>query len=123
MTARVTSIHAIFQLTVRRIWMFFSLKPSPSQGNHPSKFQFAGVHRFGGVREQTNKQTHSLTDWRFYRVIGTVLRLTSELYPNIGQNRKLYFSIYQLIISTAPSLLFVFILAQEHIDLVYKNQM
>ena len=52
----------------------------------------------------------------------TVLRLTSELYPNIGQNRQLYFSIYQLIISTAPSFLFVFILAQEHIDLVNNNQ-
>ena len=31
-------------------------------GNHPSKFQLAGVRRFGGVREQTNKQTHSLID-------------------------------------------------------------
>ena len=44
------------------------------KGNHPSKFQLAGVRRFGGVREQTNKQqtdslTHSLTDWFFYRVI------------------------------------------------------
>ena len=35
LTARVecgASIHAIFQLTVRRIRMFFSLKPSSSQG-------------------------------------------------------------------------------------------
>ena len=35
LTARVefgASIHAIFQLTVRRIQMFFSLKPSQSQG-------------------------------------------------------------------------------------------
>ena len=38
-------------------------------GNHPSKFQLAGVRRFGGVREQTNRQTDSLTDLRFYRVI------------------------------------------------------
>ena len=40
--------------------------PNP-KGNHPSKFQLAGVRRFGGVREQTNKQTntltHSLRDW------------------------------------------------------------
>ena len=28
------------------------------KGNHPSKFQLAGVRRFGGVREQTNKLTH-----------------------------------------------------------------
>ena len=40
-----------------------------TKGNHPSKFQHAGVRRFGGVREQTNKHTNSLTDWRFYRVI------------------------------------------------------
>ena len=47
-----------------------SLKPSHNpKGNQPSKFQLAGVRRFGGVREQTNKQTHSLTDWRFYRMI------------------------------------------------------
>jgi len=42
-------------------------------GNHPSKLQLAGVRRFGGVREQTNKQsnkqTDSLTDWRFDREI------------------------------------------------------
>ena len=59
----------IFLLTVRRIRMSFSLKPFLSQGDHPSKFQLAGVRRFGGVREQTNKRANSLTDWRFYRVI------------------------------------------------------
>ena len=52
----------------------------------------------------------------------TVLRLTSELYPNTGQKDDFTLSTYQLIISTAPYFLFVFILAQEHIDLVYNNQ-
>ena len=37
LTARVASIHAIFQLTVRRIQMFFSLKPSQSQGESSLK--------------------------------------------------------------------------------------
>ena len=37
LTARVASIHAIFQLAVRRIRMFFSLKPSPSQGESSLK--------------------------------------------------------------------------------------
>ena len=66
-----TTIHAIFLLAVRRIRMFFSLKPSPYQGkgNHPSKFWLAGIRRFGGVREQTSKQTHSLTYKCFYRVM------------------------------------------------------
>ena len=53
---------------------------------------------------------------------GTVLRLTSELYPNTGQKDDFTLSTYQMIISTAPYFLFVFILAQEHIDLVYNNQ-
>ena len=53
----------IFLLTVRRVQMFFSLK------NHPLKLQLAGVRRFGGAIEQTNRQTDLLTDWRFYRVI------------------------------------------------------
>ena len=41
--------------------VFFSLKPSLSQGES-SKFQLTGVRRSGGVREQTNKKTDSLTD-------------------------------------------------------------
>ena len=51
LTAQVesgASIHAIFQLTIRQIRMFFSLNPR--------------VRRFGGVKEQTNKQTDTLTD-------------------------------------------------------------
>ena len=44
-----------------------------TKGNHPSKFQLAGVCRFGWVREhpnrQTDRQTHSLTDWCFDREI------------------------------------------------------
>ena len=31
-------------------------------GNHPYKFQLIGINRFGGVREQTDSLTHSLTD-------------------------------------------------------------
>ena len=48
----------------------FSLKPFASQGE---SFQLTRFSRFREVREQTSKQTnsltHSLTDWRFYRVI------------------------------------------------------
>ena len=43
------------------------------KGNHPSKFQLAGVSRLGGIREHPNTQTHSLThsltDWCFDREI------------------------------------------------------
>ena len=64
LTARVecgASIHAIFQLTVRRIQMFFSLKPSQFQGE--SKFQLAGVRR--AVSEELgNIQTDRLTHWQ-----------------------------------------------------------
>ena len=53
-----TTIHAIFLLTVRRIRMFFSLKPSLSQGE--SFLKIWG--RWGSLR---NIQT----DKHFYRVI------------------------------------------------------
>ena len=56
-----TTIHAIFLLTVRRIPMFFILKSSPSQVESSLKIQLAGVRRFGGVREQTNKQSNKQT--------------------------------------------------------------
>ena len=60
---RVKCGHAIFLLTVQQIQMdIFSLKPSLSQGESSLKFQLAGVCRFGGVREQTNKLTHWQTD-------------------------------------------------------------
>ena len=72
------SMHANFQQTVRRIQMFFSPKPSLSQGKYPSKFQLAWVRRFGGVRVQTNTQTHSLTDWCFDRDMSD-----SSLYPSL----------------------------------------
>ena len=48
----------IFLPTVRRIQMFLALNLPYSKGNHPSKFQLAGVRRFAEVREQTNRQTH-----------------------------------------------------------------
>ena len=57
--------HAIFLLTVRRIWMFFSLKPSPYQGE--SFLKISGrwdspFRRSQGTSKQTHKLTHSLTD-------------------------------------------------------------
>ena len=51
---RQNQVHAFFLLMVQQIWMFFSLKPSLSQGES----SLAGVRRFGGVREQTNTPTH-----------------------------------------------------------------
>ena len=52
----------IFLLTVQRIRMFFLAKnPLHPKGNHHSKFQLIMLSRFGGVREQTNKHTDSLT--------------------------------------------------------------
>ena len=49
LTARVecgTSVHAIFQLTVRRIQIFFSLKPSQSQGDSSLKISAHQVYSF-----------------------------------------------------------------------------
>ena len=43
--------------------MFFSLNPSAFQGESSLKISAHQVSHFGGVREQTNKQTHSLTDF------------------------------------------------------------
>ena len=61
-----TVVFFIFLLTVRRIQMFLALNLPYSKGNNPSKFQLAEVRRFGEVREQTNRQTDSLTDKRSY---------------------------------------------------------
>ena len=54
-------------------------------GNHPSKFQPAGVPRFGGVREHPNTQTHSLTDWCFDRVKERVLSVGVEYFQKESQ--------------------------------------
>ena len=68
LTARVecgASIHAIFQLTVRRIQMFFSLKPSQSQGESSLKISArwgSPFRRSQGTNKHTHRQTHSLTD-------------------------------------------------------------
>ena len=64
--------------------MFFSLKPPHPKGIHPSKFQLAGVCRFGGVREQTNKKTDSLTDWCFDR------EMAGPLYISIYYDNSIY---------------------------------
>ena len=75
LTARVecgASIHAIFQLTVRRIQMFFSLKPSQSKGESSLKISDRCGSPFRGGELgniQTHRLTHSLTDWYFDRVI------------------------------------------------------
>ena len=56
--------------------MFFSLKPSLSQGKSSLKIQLIRFSRFGGVREETNKQDkliHSLTSNCPYRVIVAAL--------------------------------------------------
>ena len=58
---------------------FFSLKHSVSQGESSLKFQLAGVRRFGGVREQTNRLTHSLIDWYFKRRIDIIFLECLEL--------------------------------------------
>ena len=62
----------IFLLTVGRIRIFFSLKPSSFQGESSLKIsahQGSPFWRSQGTNNQTNNQTDSLTDWRFYRVI------------------------------------------------------
>ena len=62
----------IFLLTVRRIRMFFSLKPSQSQGESSLKISArwgSPFRKSQGTNKQTNTLTHSLTDWCFYRVI------------------------------------------------------
>ena len=54
-------------LTVRQIRMFFSLKPSACREIIPQNFCSLGLtvsEELGN--KQTNTQTHSLTDWRFF---------------------------------------------------------
>ena len=56
--------------------VFFSLEPFATQGkNHSSKFQLIRICRFGGVWEQTNTQTHSLTDVLLLQLIFKVKQL------------------------------------------------
>ena len=43
-----------------------------------SKFQLPGVRRFGGDREQTNKQTDSLTDRCFDREIEFINKILDK---------------------------------------------
>ena len=67
-----TTIHAIFLLTARRIRFFFSLKPSPSQGESSLKILArlgSPFRRSYGTSKQTNSLTNSLTDWYFNREI------------------------------------------------------
>ena len=65
----ILAIDMVFQLCNSGFWAPQHTVHLLSQGNLPSKFQLTGVCRFGGVREQTNRLTHSLTDERFYRVM------------------------------------------------------
>ena len=58
-------LFSVFRRTVSRIGMFFNLKLSAPQGessHHLSKFQLFWVSRFGRVRQQTSKQTHTITN-------------------------------------------------------------
>ena len=74
------TIHAIFLLTVRRIPMFFSLKPSPYQRESSLKISArwgSPFRRSWGTSKQTD--THSLTDWCFDREIDIYL-----IFPSIN---------------------------------------
>ena len=60
-----SSFFFIFLLTVRRIWMSFSLKPSPYQGQLSLKIpgRWDSPFRWSqGTSKHTHKITHSLTD-------------------------------------------------------------
>ena len=83
------TIHAIFLLTVRRIRMFFSLKLLHPKGNHPSKFQIAGVRRFGGVREHPYRQTD--THWQTGAFIVWYMRCMTKC---TWYNQYFYFTTY-----------------------------
>ena len=65
----ILAIDMMFQLCNSGFWAPQHTVHLLSQGNLPSNFQLIRIDRFGGVREQTNRQTDSLTDWRFYREI------------------------------------------------------
>ena len=98
LTARVecgASIHAIFQQTVQWIRIFFLaynlLNP---KGNHPSKFQLAGVRRFGGVREHPNRHTDRLTHWQTEALIERWL-LTDIISMSLNLISIDYISLYK----------------------------
>ena len=89
-TCTCSSFILFFLLTVQLIQMFFSLTPLHSYGNHSSKFLLR-INRFGGVGEQTNTQTHSLTSYCFYKVIWYLnltrcLNSTSNIVPSPFNN-------------------------------------
>ena len=89
----------IFLLTVRRIRMFFSLKPSPSQGESSLKI----LARWGSPfrRSQgTNKHTHSLTDWCFdreikLRIVKNIDQIFSSMYRK-SKNKNIEQSLLSL---------------------------
>ena len=59
-----TTLHAIFLLTVWGIRVFFSLKPSSSQGQLSLKISTclgSPIWRSGGTNKQIKRQTHSQT--------------------------------------------------------------
>ena len=61
-------VFLIFLLTVQRIRMFFSLKPSPYQGESSLKISARWGSPFR-MSQGTSKHTDSLTDWCFDREI------------------------------------------------------
>ena len=75
-----SSFFFFFLLKVRRIRMFFSLKPSAPQGNHPSKFLLIRVGCFGGDIKQTYSQTNKLNDFLLLQRIDFILFFINYYY-------------------------------------------
>ena len=78
-------IFLIFLLTARRIRMFFSLKPSPSQGESSLKISDhwgLPFQRSQGTSKYTHTHTNSLTDWCFDReiIIGFLDKKSYQTY-------------------------------------------
>ena len=52
----------VFSRTFGRIGMFFSLKLSAPTGKSSLKICAQFMHRFGGIKEQIDRQTNSLSE-------------------------------------------------------------
>ena len=66
-----------------------TLEPRLAKGNHPSKFQLAGIRRFGGIREQTNGLTHWQTvAWLYIVFLRNVDRSSKTTWQVRGQEER-----------------------------------
>ena len=102
-----STVHALvlfmFLLTVRQIRMFFSLKPSLSQGESSLKISArwgSPFWRSQGTNKQTNKHTHSLTDWCFdreikLRIVKNIHQIFSSMYRK-SKNKNIEQSLLSL---------------------------